>query len=86
MRQPTLVLAFAASTAAWVRRSASEQSWTPPQETSVAELLEAQFAMGWSPRPTEAPEALMGRMLVPRIDDFTLGPKTCGFKSSDGSK
>jgi hypothetical protein len=85
MRQPALLLAFAGSAAAaFARASTSEQSWTPPHETDVAEMHRAQLAAGWSPRPTDAPAALIGRMLVPRIDDFTLGPKTCGFQANNG--
>src|SRR3712207_5973387 len=84
MRRPDLVLALSASAVA--RRSVSEQPWAPPQETNAVELHQAQIAMGWSPRPTEAPGALLGRMLMPRIDDFTLGPKTCGFQSTDGGE
>jgi hypothetical protein len=49
-------------------------------------MHEEQVALGWSPRPTEAPKALMGRMLMPRMDEYTLGPRTCGFVSSDGGE
>ncbi|KAI9171302.1 hypothetical protein HJFPF1_00784 [Paramyrothecium foliicola] len=85
MQQPILLLGLAATAAAWVKRSATEESWTPAQETSLAEMHREQVAMGWSPRPTEAPKALMGRMLMPRMDDYTLGPETCGFVSSNGN-
>ncbi|KAH7328894.1 hypothetical protein B0I35DRAFT_29964 [Stachybotrys elegans] len=67
-----------------LRKSGAESSWTAPRETSPAEMHAAQVALGWSPRPTEVPRDLMGRMLVPRMDDYTLGPRTCGFDSADG--
>ena len=89
-----LALGGASPAAAWLKhpflKSGAEESWTPPQETAVVDAdgdwTEAQVAMGWSPRPTEAPKPLFGRMLQPRLDDYTLGPKTCGFIETDGSE
>jgi hypothetical protein len=69
-----------------LRRSGAESSWKAPSETSPAEMHAAQVALGWSPRPTGAPRDLMGRMLMPRMDEYTLGPRTCGFDSADGSE
>lgn len=85
MRQsPAWLLAFGSpAAAAWVKnplpRARSESSWTPPRETSPAEY-EVQFSQGSSPRPTEAPKALFGRMdLFPRTEGYDLAPGTCGF-------
>ncbi|KAL6868625.1 hypothetical protein J3F83DRAFT_737785 [Trichoderma novae-zelandiae] len=62
-------------------KSGLHESWASPAKETVAAGHEAdqQLALGWSPRPTQAPKPLMGRMMVPRADDFTLGPQTCGF-------
>jgi hypothetical protein len=95
-RNAALLFAFGAASpaAAWLKhpfiKSGAEESWTPPRETAVADVedgwTEAQVAIGWSPRPTDGPKPLFGRMLQPRLDDYTLGPKTCGFISSDSSE
>lgn len=81
-----LVLGAIASTAQAghnqpIPKSGLEESWAAPaKETAVAgHDIEQQLALGWSPRPTQAPKPLLGRMMVPRADDFTLGPQTCGF-------
>ena len=96
MRSTAVLIALggASPAAAWLRhpflKSGAEESWTPPQETAVIDAeddwTQAQVAMGWTPRPTEAPKPLFGRMLHPRLEDYTLGPKTCGFIESDGSE
>lgn len=81
--QSLLLLAFGSPAVAWTKFSRAEKSWSPPRETSPAEN-DAQFAQGWSPRPTDAPRALFGRMdLLPRADDYVLAPGTCGFVSSN---
>jgi hypothetical protein len=92
MRQsPSLLLfAFGSPAAAWLKNpfssSQSDESWTPPRETSPAEH-DAQFAQGWTPRPTDAPKPRFGRMnLLPRDDDYVLAPGTCGFISSNECK
>ncbi|KAL7803751.1 hypothetical protein V8C44DRAFT_261113 [Trichoderma aethiopicum] len=83
-----LLLSAAASTAKAdnsqpTPKSGLDASWaSPAKETATAgghEFIDQQLALGWSPRPTQAPKPLMGRMMVPRADDFTLGPQTCGF-------
>lgn len=90
MRQtPALLLAFGSPAAAWLKypfvNSRAEESWTPPRETSPAEH-EAQLYQDWSPRPTEAPKPLFGRMgLLPRADGYDLAPGTCGFVASNES-
>ncbi|KAK0392818.1 hypothetical protein NLU13_2313 [Sarocladium strictum] len=87
-------LGGASPAAAWLKypflNSAAEQSWTPPKETAIADAgyddwTQGQVAIGWSPRPTEAPKPLFGRILQPRLDEYTLGPKTCGFIESDAN-
>lgn len=89
-RTSALLLALGSPAAAWLKnsffKSSAEESWTPPRETYVAEI--DQFvAQGWTPRPTEAPKALFGRMeLQPRLEGYTLGPNTCGFVASNASK
>ncbi|KAL7819664.1 hypothetical protein V8C26DRAFT_394803 [Trichoderma gracile] len=64
-------------------KSGLDESWASPAKETVAvaghEAIDQQLALGWSPRPTQAPKPLLGRMMVPRADDFTLGPQTCGF-------
>ncbi|KAL2212701.1 hypothetical protein CC79DRAFT_440283 [Sarocladium strictum] len=97
MRQTTSLLlalsAAASPAAAWLRHpflnSGAEESWSPPRETNGVDAdddwTQAQVAVGWSPRPTDGPKPLFGRMLQPRLDDYTLGPKTCGFISSDAN-
>lgn len=92
MRQsPSLLLfAFGSPAAAWLKNpfssSQSDESWTPPRETSPAEH-DAQFAQGWTPRPTDAPKPRFGRMnLLPRDDDYVLAPGTCGFIASNECK
>ncbi|KAK7426160.1 hypothetical protein QQZ08_007326 [Neonectria magnoliae] len=90
MRRPTALLAWGALSspaAAWLKnpwlKSAAEESWKPPVETGAAH--QDQLALGWSPRPTEAP-ALYARMdLVERMDDYTLGADTCGFVANGNS-
>lgn len=86
-----LLLSAAASTAKAdnnsqpTPKSGLDASWaSPARETAAAaarghEFVDQQLALGWSPRPTQAPKPLLGRMMVPRADDFTLGPQTCGF-------
>lgn len=89
-----VALTGASPVAAWLKHgflsSGAEESWSPPRETRVADVeddwTQAQVAMGWSPRPTEEPKPLFGRMLQPRLDEYTLGPKTCGFIESDSSE
>ncbi|KAH0499207.1 hypothetical protein TgHK011_006413 [Trichoderma gracile] len=64
-------------------KSGLDESWASPAKETLAvaghEAIDQQLALGWSPRPTQAPKPLLGRMMVPRADDFTLGPQTCGF-------
>ncbi|KAL7790964.1 hypothetical protein V8C37DRAFT_382990 [Trichoderma ceciliae] len=63
-------------------KSGLHESWASPAKETVAaghEHEQQQLALGWSPKPTQAPKPLLGRMMVPRADDFTLGPQTCGF-------
>ncbi|PTB64482.1 hypothetical protein BBK36DRAFT_1161533 [Trichoderma citrinoviride] len=63
-------------------KSGLHESWASPARETVAAAgheADQQLALGWSPRPTQAPKPLLGRMMVPRADDFTLGPQTCGF-------
>ncbi|EHK16850.1 uncharacterized protein TRIVIDRAFT_80249 [Trichoderma virens Gv29-8] len=64
-----------------VPKSGLQESWaSPAKETVTAEHDgEQQLALGWSPKPTQAPKPLLGRMMIPRADDFTIGPQTCGF-------
>lgn len=89
MRQASTLLvlgALSSYAAAW-RSSSNEESWTPAQETPVAQGNQDQLAIGGvTPRPTRAPQ-LLGRMqLLPRLDGYSLAPGTCGFVESDGSK
>lgn len=72
-----------------VPKSGLEQSWaSPAKETATLNHeVEQQVALGWSPKPTQAPKPLLGRMMMPRADGYTLGPETCGFvPGNDGSK
>lgn len=87
MRRPAALLAWGALSspaAAWLKnpflKSAAEESWTPPVETGLPAVGEQdQLALGFSPRPTEAPE-LYGRMaLMERMEGYTLGTDTCGY-------
>lgn len=66
--------------------SGAEASWKPPTETIgvMADPLEQVLGLGMSPRPTEPPR--LGRMMMHRADDYTLGPLTCGFVPTNGSK
>ena len=91
MRQPAVLLALGLASQgveAFSRKRAEEESWTPAQPTNVINpLVEQALGLGTSPRPTQAPRALFGRMeLQPRLDGYTLGPGTCGYVSSNGSK
>jgi hypothetical protein len=72
-----------------VPKSGLQQSWASPAKETVASghEIEQQVALGWSPKPTEPPKPLLGRMMMPRADGYTLGPETCGFvPGNDGSK
>ncbi|KAL7950653.1 hypothetical protein V8C42DRAFT_307164 [Trichoderma barbatum] len=65
-----------------IPKSGLQESWASPAKETVAAAHEndRQVALGWSPKPTQAPKPLLGRMMVPRgADDYTLGPQTCGF-------
>ncbi len=64
-----------------VPKSGLQESWASPARETVAvgHDNEQQVALGWSPKPTQAPKPLLGRMMIPRADDFTIGPQTCGF-------
>jgi hypothetical protein len=64
-----------------VPKSGLQESWaSPAKETVVADHENGnQVALGWSPKPTQAPKPLLGRMIMPRADGYTLGPETCGF-------
>ncbi|GFP52375.1 hypothetical protein TASIC1_0001052700 [Trichoderma asperellum] len=71
-----------------VPKSGFQQSWASPAKETVAvgNEIEQQVALGWSPKPTQPPKPLLGRMMMPRADGFTLGPETCGFvPGSDGN-
>ena len=69
-----------------IASGASAAAWQPALETGAPDI-EEQLAQGWSPRPTQAPKALFGRMQVlPRQEDYTMGDGTCGFISSNGCK
>ncbi|CAM1506688.1 Fc.00g063290.m01.CDS01 [Cosmosporella sp. VM-42] len=91
MRHSTTWLAlgaFSSPAAAWLKYpflSSADESWTPPRETVLPEVDENQVALGFSPRPTEAPELLARMELLPRLEGYTLGPDTCGFVSSNGN-
>ena len=83
-------LGFGAPAAAWFKfppiNSSPDESWTPPRETSLAEH-EVHIAQGWSPRPTDAPKPLFGRMqLLARDDEYVLAPGTCGYIPSNECK
>lgn len=72
-----------------VPKSGLQQSWASPAKETVASghEMEQQVALGWSPKPTQPPKPLLGRMMMPRADGYTLGPETCGFvPGSGGSK
>ncbi|KPM40971.1 hypothetical protein AK830_g5582 [Neonectria ditissima] len=96
MPRPVALLAWGAlavpPAAAWLKnpwlKSAAEESWKPAAETGLTNAAAAddhQLALGWSPRPTEAP-ALYARMnLVERMDGYTLGSDTCGFIENGNS-
>lgn len=92
MRQQQLVflaLGLASqSVDAFSRKRLDEESWTPARPTQVVNpLVERALGQGTSPRPTQAPRDLFGRMeLQPRLDGYTLGPGTCGYVSSNGSQ
>ncbi|KAL7936107.1 hypothetical protein V8C35DRAFT_249773 [Trichoderma chlorosporum] len=64
-----------------VPKSGLQESWAAPakETATVGHKDDQQVALGWSPKPTQAPKPLLGRMMIPRADDFTLGPQTCGF-------
>lgn len=71
-----------------VPKSGFQQSWASPAKETVASghEVEQQVALGWSPKPTQPPKPLLGRMMMPRADGFTLGPETCGFvPGNDGN-
>lgn len=58
-------------------------SWKPAQETESSDKG-AKNVQGWTPRPTDGPKPLFGRMdLARRLDGYTLGPATCGFVATD---
>ncbi|KAM0254439.1 hypothetical protein ACHAQJ_006779 [Trichoderma viride] len=62
-----------------VPKSGLQESWASPAKETVAAGHEngQQVALGWSPKPTQAPKPLLGRMMMPRADDgYTLGPET----------
>ncbi|KAH7162915.1 hypothetical protein B0J13DRAFT_537287 [Dactylonectria estremocensis] len=93
MRRPAALLAWAAAlsspAAAWLKnpflKSVAGTSWKPPAETGIAAVNQNQMALGWSPRPTEAPE-LYGRMaLAERMEGYTLGTDTCGYMRDGNS-
>ncbi|POR39788.1 Uncharacterized protein TPAR_00012 [Tolypocladium paradoxum] len=68
--------------------SGSERSWTSPQETDSAQMAAQQLLMGFSPKPTPAPQprGVFGRMdLMARLEGYTMGPATCGFVQSNGN-
>lgn len=69
--------------------SGSERSWASPQETDSAQMAAQQLLVGFSPKPTPAPQprGVFGRVdLMPRLEGYTMGPATCGFIQSNGSK
>ena len=90
MLRPAIILILGTPAAAWLSHpfleSDAEPSWTPPRETAAVGLPQERIAMGWTPRPTQAPRALVGRMLAPRMDEYTMGPETCGFDLLDGGE
>ncbi|UNI14678.1 hypothetical protein JDV02_001282 [Purpureocillium takamizusanense] len=88
IRTAVVLLAVGAVAPAAAAAAGSERSWTSPKETDSVLMAEEQLQMGFSPRPTPAPQprGLFGRMdLVPRLDGYTLGPATCGFVKSNGN-
>ncbi|PTB46660.1 uncharacterized protein TrAFT101_003894 [Trichoderma asperellum] len=71
-----------------VPKSGFQQSWASPAKETVTSghEVEQQVALGWSPKPTQPPKPLLGRMMMPRADGYTLGPETCGFvPGNDGN-
>ncbi|PON27408.1 hypothetical protein TGAM01_v203789 [Trichoderma gamsii] len=71
-----------------VPKSGLQQSWASPAKETVTSghEIEQQVALGWSPKPTQPPKPLFGRMMMPRADGYTLGPETCGFvPGNDGN-
>ncbi|KAM4055033.1 hypothetical protein HRG_005843 [Hirsutella rhossiliensis] len=89
MRQRTaILLSLGAGAGAASPSSGSEQSWTSPQETDVAFMVEQQLRMGSSPKPTPPPQPRghhFARMdLMPRLEGYTLDPGTCGFVQFNG--
>ncbi|KAL7927513.1 hypothetical protein ACQKWADRAFT_308267 [Trichoderma austrokoningii] len=71
-----------------VPKTGLQQSWASPAKETVTSghEIEQQVALGWSPKPTEPPKPLFGRMMMPRADGYTLGPETCGFvPGNDGN-
>lgn len=85
MRHSSVVILVLAASAAGY--SPEEKSWTPARQTDAIVDYEAHMAQGRSPVPTDAPEAVFGRMeLQKRLDGYTLGPLTCGFVQSNGGK
>ncbi|KAH7170799.1 hypothetical protein EDB81DRAFT_876819 [Dactylonectria macrodidyma] len=91
MRRPATLLVWAVAlgspVAAWLKnpflKSVAGTSRKPPAETGITAVEQDQLALGWSPRPTEAPE-LYGRMaLAGHMEGYTLGTETCGYKCID---
>ncbi|KAM0446732.1 hypothetical protein ACHAO4_009232 [Trichoderma viride] len=71
-----------------VPKSGLQQSWASPAKETVASghEIEQQVALGSSPKPTQPPKPLLGRVMMPRADGYTLGPETCGFvPGNDGN-
>ncbi len=65
---------------------ASSRPTHPPEATHGAERYERNLAEGWTPRPTDGPKAVFGRMdLQPRLDGYTMGLATCGFIPTNNS-
>ncbi|KAJ6446137.1 3-beta hydroxysteroid dehydrogenase/isomerase [Purpureocillium lavendulum] len=88
LRVAAILLAVGAVAPATASVAGSERSWSSPKETDSVLMAEQQLEMGFSPRPTPAPQprGVFGRMdLVPRLDGYTLGPATCGFVKSNGN-
>ncbi|KAF4962136.1 hypothetical protein FSARC_9771 [Fusarium sarcochroum] len=69
------------ATAGWFK-SNEEPSWSPPQQTGIygEEAGErADIAMGWSPKPTGAPEVAGAMDLKFALGKRALKPNTCGY-------
>ncbi|KEY70063.1 hypothetical protein S7711_07850 [Stachybotrys chartarum IBT 7711] len=85
---PIILFLLGTPAAAWLNpplpKPGAESSWTPRQ-TSPAEVREEQIDIGWRAQPTAGPRPSTGRMLVPRVDEYTMEPETCGFVFTDGA-